>query len=220
MKLFGRTMPLKRADEVRAGELAELDAEQRPALQPARGGRGREMLLDDHARGAGREGVAAGGEIGAGDRLGDRAGDRAGDVDALQIVHAAVGRRAARAAAGWRRSSRTRRARCRPGRPRRSVPGRPRACASATPWAMIRCTSAAVSASCAGTAKSRVWPGVGGPGAGVGAAAAAAAAAAARGERAGRQWRCGRGTLHDALISAFRIAAAARPRLARKAPGS
>ena len=35
------------------------------------------MLLDDHARGAGREGVAARGEIGAGDRLGDRAGDRA-----------------------------------------------------------------------------------------------------------------------------------------------
>src|SRR3546814_4400328 len=41
--------------EVGARELAELDAEQRSAFEPARGGRGREMLLHDHARRARRK---------------------------------------------------------------------------------------------------------------------------------------------------------------------
>ena len=55
------------------------------------------MLLDDLAGGAGREGVAARGEIGAGDRLGDRAGDRApGTLTPCRSCIAAVGRRPAR----------------------------------------------------------------------------------------------------------------------------
>ena len=56
--------------EVRARKLRELDAEQRPA---GRIGLARvEMFLNDLARGARREGVAARRQIGAGDRLGDR----------------------------------------------------------------------------------------------------------------------------------------------------
>jgi hypothetical protein len=46
------------------------------------------------------------------------------------------------------------------------VAGRARACASATAWAMICCTSAVVSASCWGSAKSRVAAGGTGPGVG------------------------------------------------------
>ena len=69
--------------EVRTGKLAELHAEQRTAFQTGRSRGRREMLLDDHAGGAGRKGIAAGGQIGAGDRFGDRAGHRALHIDAL-----------------------------------------------------------------------------------------------------------------------------------------
>ncbi|ABQ66596.1 hypothetical protein Swit_0225 [Rhizorhabdus wittichii RW1] len=83
--------------EIRAGELAELHAEQRAAGELVVAGR--IMFLDDEAGGAGREGVARRGQIGAGDRLGDRrrrervGGGRSGDDEALDVGrrHDAVG---------------------------------------------------------------------------------------------------------------------------------
>ena len=74
--------------KVRAWQLAELHAEQRPALQPHSGGRRREMFLHDLAGRAGGESVAAAGEIGAGHRLGDGSGSGR-HSDALQANAAA-----------------------------------------------------------------------------------------------------------------------------------
>jgi len=58
--------------QVGAGELAELDTEQRPALQSHRGGGRGEMFLRDLAGRAAGKGIAAAGQIGTGYRLGDR----------------------------------------------------------------------------------------------------------------------------------------------------
>ena len=56
-----------------------------PLSRPPRRRPRREMLLDDHAGGAGRERVAGARQIGAGDRLGDRAGVAARHVEPLDV---------------------------------------------------------------------------------------------------------------------------------------
>src|SRR3546814_12065295 len=62
--------------KVAARQLAELHPEQGSAFEPDGGRRGREMLLDDLARGARRKGIAATRKIGAGHRLRDRSEER------------------------------------------------------------------------------------------------------------------------------------------------
>src|SRR3546814_20031900 len=79
-------------------QLAELHPEQGSAFEPDGGRRGREMLLDDLARGARRKGIAATRKIGAGHRLGDRATfRREGDVLRVDLVAIGRGREIGRA---------------------------------------------------------------------------------------------------------------------------
>ena len=134
--------------EVRAGQLAELHAEQRAAFESRVRDRRREMSPGRSSLAVRRrEGVAARREIGAGDRLGDRrrrarpapAGSDPGGR--VLTPFGAGGVRSVRLAPVIENTASTL-----PTRSMTTKPdGWPRACASATPWAMIRWTSATVS---------------------------------------------------------------------------
>src|SRR5262249_37720785 len=72
------------AREVRARQLAELHAEQRARRRVLFAGI--EMLLHDLAGGAGRESVARGRQVRAGNRLGQSAEGRRQDIDRFEAV--------------------------------------------------------------------------------------------------------------------------------------